>query len=81
MGLPHAVNAGIQWGALGTEMIPIFEEQAARLEKNYRMDEWNALDRMERAMIIAVRRVDISMKNHQSEAEIKAAQRASKVRK
>ena len=54
-------------------MVPIFEEQLARLEKGYKLQEWFELDPMERAMVIAVRRVDIATKNQQTEAEIKKA--------
>lgn len=73
------MSAGIRWGALGIDMVPTFEEHIARLEKNYKIQEWYDLEEMERAMIIAVRRIDIASKNQQSEAEIhKAKQDARK---
>ena len=76
--LENYINAGVRWGALDVDMVPIFEEHAARLEKNYKLIEWYELDRMERAMIIAVRRIDIAAKNQQTEAEIKKAQMDAK---
>lgn len=76
--LDNYISAGVRWGSLDADMVPIFEEHAARLEKNYKLSEWYELDRMERAMIIAVRRIDIAAKNLQTEAEIKKAQQDAK---
>lgn len=59
-------------------MVPIFEEHAARLEKNYKLREWYELDSMERAMIIAVRRIEIAAKNQQTEAEINKSKQDAK---
>ena len=73
--LSHTVNAGIRWGALGADMVPIFEEQSARLEKNYTLETWGALDPMEKAILIAQRRINISIQNLQAEAEMRAAKR------
>lgn len=70
-----AVNAGIMWGQIGPEVIPIFEEQSARLERGFTSKEWYDMPSMERAMVVAVRRVDNASKNLQAEAEIKAARR------
>lgn len=63
----------MRWGALDSDMVPVFEEHLARLDKGYKLDEWYKTDAMERAMVIAVRRVDIATRNHQTEAEIKKA--------
>jgi len=73
--LTYGVSAGIQWGAIGVGMVPIFEEHSARLERGYTIDNWRALDSMERAIVIAVRRVDIASKNLQAEAEIRKTNR------
>jgi len=73
--LDNNVSAGIYWRSLGTGMVPIFEEHLARLERNIRMDDWRRMEAMERAMVIAVRRVENAAKNHQAEAEAKAAKR------
>jgi len=74
------VNAGISWRSLGEGMVPIFEEHSARVKRGYSLDAWYALDRMERAMVIAEIRIDGAMKNHYSEAEAKQARRDSKKR-
>ena len=76
--LEHGINAGIRWRTLGRDMVPIFEEHSAREEKGYSMKEWYALEPMERAIVIAVRRIDNAAKNHQAEAEIKASKAKQK---
>lgn len=76
--LDNGINAGIYWRSLGEGMVPIFEEHLARLERNIRLDEWWKLEPMERAMIVAVRRVDNATKNLQTEAEIRASKRNMK---
>lgn len=76
--LKSSVSAGIRWGSLGNEMVPIFEEQSTRLERGFSIQAWLDLDPMERAMIVAVRRIDNSMKNLQAEAEISASKKGAK---
>lgn len=67
------VSAGIRWRSFGEGMVPIFEEHLARSEKKYTLEEWYALDLMDRAMTVAIRRIDNASKNHQAQAEIKAS--------
>lgn len=74
------MSAGIRWRSFGKGMVPIFEEHLARNEKKYTLDEWYALDPLDRAMIIAIRRIDNASKNHQAQAEIKAS-KAKQTRK
>lgn len=69
--LDHGVSAGIRLGSLGEDMVPLFEEHTARLERNIRLKDWYEMEPMERAMVVAVRRLDNAMKNHQAEAEIR----------
>lgn len=76
--LDHGISAGIRWGAIGADMVPTFEEHATRLESRYEIEKWYALDPMERAIIVAVRRIDIAAKNQQSEAEIRESKRNAK---
>jgi len=59
-------------------MVPTFEENSARLERNYTLEAWSKLDGMEKAMIIAIRRIGNSMQNLQVEAEIRANKRKMK---
>lgn len=68
--MQHGVSAGINLRSLGAGLVPIFEEHEARVEANKEMDEWYALPPMERAFIVAQRRIRIAMKNLQAEAEI-----------
>jgi hypothetical protein len=59
-------------------MVPTFEENSARLERNYTLEAWANLDRTEKAMIIAIRRIGNAMQNLQTEAEIRASKRKMK---
>lgn len=76
--LENSVSAGIRWGMVGPGMVPIFEEQSARLERGIRLSEWGNMELVEKAVIIAMRRIDNATKNHQAEAEIKAAKIAAR---
>jgi hypothetical protein len=76
--LDNAVSAGIQWGSIGVGMVPTFEENSARLERGYTLEVWSKLDGMEKAMIIAIRRIGNAMQNLQTEAEIRANKRKMK---
>ena len=73
--LTQTVTTGIRWGALGIGMAPVFEETSARIEKSITLDGWAALDPMEKALIIAQRRIDTAIRNIQSEAEMRKAKR------
>ncbi len=59
-------------------MVPIFEEHATRIENGFSIEDWYKLESIERAMIVAMRRIDVASKNLQAEAEIKASKRNSK---
>jgi hypothetical protein len=76
--LDNGVSAGIRWKSLGADMVPLFEEYLAREEKGIDMKAWYDMEPMERAIVIAVRRIGNAAKNHQAEAEIKAADRKTK---
>ena len=76
--LDDSVSAGIQWGSIGVGMVPMFEENSARLERNYTLEAWARLDATEKAMIVAVRRIGNAMQNLQTEAEIRASKRKTK---
>lgn len=70
-----SVSAGVMWGSLGEGFVPLFEEHMARLEREYTLEQWYTLDPMERAMVVAMRRIDIATQNLQSDAEIRKAKR------
>lgn len=73
----NSVSAGVMWGSLGADMVPIFEEHTTRLERNYTLEAWYMLDPMERALAVAMRRIDIAAKNLQSDAEIRHAKKSA----
>lgn len=67
----NGVSAGIRWGALGVDMVPIFEETTVRIEQRYTTEEWARLDPMEKAIMIAQKRISNAIQNIQSEAEMR----------
>ena len=58
---------------MSQDFVPLYEEHSARIEAHYGIKDWYELDPMERAVIIAVRRIGNAMTNLQMEAEMKAA--------
>ena len=79
--LQEQVSAGIRLRSLGPDMVPLFEEHSARLERGYTIEAWYNLERMERAIIIAQRRLDNLVKAHHNEAEMKKIKRPKGIRK
>jgi len=71
----NLISAGISWRKLAPDLVPLFEEHSARIERDKSIEQWYGMEPMERAIIIAQRRIEIAMKNHQSDAEAKAAKR------
>lgn len=79
--LDHAVYTGAELNLLVVGLVPIYEEHTARLERGYTLAVWETMDVMEKAMVIAQRRMRIALENIQAEAEIRQAQRnANRVR-
>lgn len=76
--LTNSIQTGIRWGSLGRDMVPVFEEMSARLGTHMTLEQWSALDPMERALVVAQRRVDNAIKNIQTEAELRAAKKKRK---
>jgi hypothetical protein len=56
-------------------LVPVYEEQISRLERGIDLKTWSGMDVNEKAMIIAVRRTTMAMKNIQTEAEIKKSEK------
>lgn len=71
--LDHAVRSGAELRSLSPGMVPLYEEHIARLEANVRLNDWQAMDEVEKALIIAARRIRIALENLQAEAQIKAS--------
>ena len=67
--IENQVHAGIRWRSLDAGMVPIFEEHSARLERGYTMSAWYALDPMERAVVIAQRRLENASRNIHNDAQ------------
>lgn len=68
--LNHGISTGIWLGSLFGGIIPVYEEHLARLERGIKLNEWSEMDVDEKAMIVAIRRLNRSMENLQAEAEI-----------
>lgn len=68
--LENGISAGIRLNVLTKGLIPIHEEHEARLERNINLETWSHMHVMEKALIVANRRIRIASKNLQAEAEI-----------
>jgi hypothetical protein len=68
--LSNGINAGIRLNILSNGLIPIFEEHEARLERNISLKSWADMHYMEKALIVADRRIRNATQNIQAEAEI-----------
>lgn len=77
----NGVNAGIFYKRIAPGVVPPQEEHEARLERGIKLEVWLRLDEMERALIIANRRLRNAQANLQADAEIRAAKRKGKARK
>jgi len=75
--LDHAVASGAELRMLGAGLVPLYEEHTARLERDIDLDRWQVMDPIEKALIIAQRRIRLALENLQAEAQIKAAKRKS----
>ena len=64
--------------ALGNGMVPIYEEHTARLERGLSIETWSGMSEMEKAMLIAQRRISIQVQNLQTEAEIRKSKQDAK---
>ena len=69
--LDHGVSAGIGLRSLSKGMIPIFEEQNVRIDNKMSLVGWDELPYMERVIMVAMYRIKRSMKNLQTEAEMR----------
>ena len=72
------MNAGVKLRAYGTGMVPLYEEHQARLERGIGLDAWNEMAEMEKALIVASRRIKMAIHNLQEEAQIKKSERDAK---
>lgn len=78
--LENGVNAGISLRKLGVDLVPLYEEHAARLERQISVSQWLDMSETEKALVIAQRRISIQMQNLQTEAEIRKMNRDAKKR-
>lgn len=58
---------------LGVNLVPVYEEHSARIERGITVRDWLEMCETEKALIIARRRVSLQMQNLQTEAEIRRA--------
>ncbi len=63
---------------LGADLVPVYEEHTARIERGISIADWLEMDETEKALIIARRRVGIQMQNLQTDAEIRKAKQESR---
>lgn len=72
------MNAGVKLKAYANGLVPIYEEHTARLERGIGLEAWSEMEEMEKALIVAGRRVRVAMHNLQEEAQIKQSERDAK---
>ena len=75
------MSAGVRLRSYGAGMVPLYEEHTARLEHKIGLEEWSDMPEMERALIVASRRVRIAIHNLQEEAQIRQSEREAKRKK
>jgi len=61
--------------SFGSGLVPLYEENEARLERGIELEPWGEMEEMEKALIVAARRIRIAIKNLQEEAQIKESER------
>ena len=76
--LQHGVSAGIHLRSLSEGMVPLHEEHEARLERGILLKQWEEMEYLEKALIVAQRRIRIAVHNLQTEAEINEMERKSR---
>jgi hypothetical protein len=76
--LEHGVSAGILLRSLSEDSIPLYYEHVARTKAGKTLSEWERMDRMDKAMAVAIMLISNSIEGHQAEAEIKNAERRIK---
>jgi len=57
--------------SLAPGLIPIYEEHTTRIERGIGLKDWGNMPGDEKAMLVALRRTAMAMKNLQAEAELK----------
>lgn len=71
----HGVSAGIRLRSFGSGLVPLYEEHESRLERGIELEAWGEMEEMEKALIVAARRIRIAIKNLQEEAQIEESER------
>ena len=73
--LAHGVSAGILVSTPISGIVSLYEEHTARLEHGIGLKTWSEMEVDEKAMIIALRRINNAVKNLQEEAAIAKTQK------
>jgi hypothetical protein len=76
--IDNAISAGIHLRQFGLDTIPVYEEHIARLERGIRLSEWATMPEDEKALVVALRRVQKSIENIQNDTEIRQAKKKMK---
>ena len=78
--LEHGLHTGITLKRLGFGLVPLYEEHSTRVEYKFTMEDWDKLPPIEKAFMVAVRRIERSCDNIQAEASIRESKRNMKKR-
>lgn len=77
----NSLHTGVLWGKIDADMVPIFEEQSVRIKHGYSVQQWAEEDPMEKAMIVAVERIDLAMESIRNDAEARKLKKIKNSRK
>lgn len=73
--LEHGINPGLFMGIILNGLVPSFEEHTVRLERGFRLSEWEQISEEEKAIMIAQSRIYKAVHNLTEEAEIEEIER------
>lgn len=74
--IENGISSGVKYDAFAG-LVPFYEEHAARLERGINLRDWSAMDVIEKALVVAHRRVTIAVRNLQGDAEARYLKKAS----
>lgn len=74
----HGIYTGIHLQQIGLDVVPVHEEHEARLERGISLADWGRMETMEKALLIASRRIRMAVQNINTDAEINKMEQESK---
>lgn len=76
--MQYGISSGAVLKSLAEGLVSLYEEHETRAERGIGLEAWGNMAMNEKAFLIAQRRITLSLKNLQAEAEIKDSERKAK---